>query len=181
MNRFFLFTLFLLLSCSSAEPVFNEKTKEQQGPETVNSISPPETDSLLDRKETNGHLSSLLEAYHNRTNRIEEPDQEEVFEGYRIQIYSGKNVNLADSIASKFRAWSDTSLVGDYYPETYTIFKAPNYRVHIGDFYSRQQILPLLKHVKKVFRDAWIVPDRIKPWNVPPESVQIIIKSNLVP
>ncbi|MCX6122784.1 MAG: SPOR domain-containing protein [Ignavibacteriales bacterium] len=81
--------------------------------------------------------------------------QEEVVQGYRIQIFSSSNVD--ETILMKNLAVE--KFVGD---SIYVVYDAPVYKVRIGDFinrYEANQRLP--EFVEKGYRDAWIVPDRI--------------------
>jgi hypothetical protein len=81
--------------------------------------------------------------------------QEEVGQGFRIQIFSSSNVDettLMKNLALE-------KLVGD---SIYVVYDAPVYKVRVGDFvnrYEANQRLP--EFVEKGYRDAWIVPDRI--------------------
>lgn len=106
---------------------------------------------------------------------VEREEKKNLYEGFRIQIFSGVNVASADSIASQFRAWSDTTITG-YQAETYTFFKTPYYRVHIGDFHLRKRAIDFSRLVKRKFRDAWVVYDRVNPWEVPADTVQFGLK-----
>ena len=81
--------------------------------------------------------------------------QEEVVEGFRIQIFSSSNldeISLMKNLALE-------KFVGD---SIYVVYDAPVYKVRIGDFvnrYEANQRLP--EFVEKGYRDAWVVPDRI--------------------
>ena len=81
--------------------------------------------------------------------------QEEVVQGFRIQIFSSSNVDettLMKNLALE-------KFVGD---SIYVVYDAPVYKVRVGDFlnrYEANQRLP--EFVEKGYRDAWIVPDRI--------------------
>jgi hypothetical protein len=99
-------------------------------------------------------------------------DDIDLTKGFRVQIYSGENVYEADTVASTFRAWSDTTIVG-YQAETYTFFKTPYYRVHIGDFHNREKAFEFSKMVKRLFKDAWLVYDTVDPLSVPEDTTQI--------
>ncbi|HBQ60989.1 MAG TPA: hypothetical protein DD671_15580, partial [Balneolaceae bacterium] len=75
--------------------------------------------------------TQLSDSYAYRENQIpqqfnqikeEEKPERNLYEGYRIQIFSSENVANADTVAGNFRAWADTTLVG-YQPETYVFFK----------------------------------------------------------
>jgi len=81
--------------------------------------------------------------------------QEEVIQGFRIQIFSSSNVDettLMKNLALE-------KFVGD---SIYVVYDAPVYKVRVGDFvnrYEANQRLP--EFIEKGYRDAWIVPDRI--------------------
>jgi hypothetical protein len=81
--------------------------------------------------------------------------QEEVVQGFRIQIFSSSNVDEA----TLMKNLALEKFVGD---SIYVMYDAPVYKVRIGDFvnrYEANQRLP--EFVEKGYRDAWIVPDRI--------------------
>ena len=100
-----------------------------------------------------------------------------LYEGFRIQIYSGPSPSIADTVAKLFRTWSIQYIAG-YSPETYTFFKAPYYRVHVGDFHDRTRAYSTSQIIKRQFPDAWVVYDRVVPWNVPADSVFIRFQRN---
>jgi hypothetical protein len=81
--------------------------------------------------------------------------QEEVIQGFRIQIFSSSDVDEASSMKNL----ALEKFAGD---SIYVVYDAPVYKVRIGDFvnrYEANQRLP--EFVEKGYRDAWIVPDRI--------------------
>ena len=81
--------------------------------------------------------------------------QEEVVQGFRIQIFSSSNVD--ETILMKNLALDKFS--GD---SIYVVYDAPVYKVRVGDFlnrYEASQRLP--EFIAKGYRDAWIVPERI--------------------
>lgn len=94
------------------------------------------------------------------------------FEGYRIQIHSSREVDDADSVSTQFRLWADTTLAG-YTPKAYVFFKQPYYKVHVGDFQSRDRANTLSRIIKNKYPEAWVVHDRIDPGNVPADTVKI--------
>ncbi len=104
--------------------------------------------------------------------KVEQKEEKNLYEGYRIQIFSGEHVSNADTVAANFRAWADTTLVG-YQPETYVFFKTPYYRVHVGDFHERNRAISFSNIVKRYFRDAWVVYDRVEPARVPADTTVI--------
>jgi hypothetical protein len=91
------------------------------------------------------------------------------FDGYRIQLISTKNVQLADSIANDFRMWSDTTIAG-YTAQSYTFFSQPYYKVHVGDFQQREQASIFSQLLEEKFPAAWVVHDRIDPRHVPADT-----------
>lgn len=99
------------------------------------------------------------------------------FEGYRIQIHSSRSVNIADSVSTNFRLWADTTLAG-YTPKAYVFFKQPYYKVHVGDFQSRDKANTLSRIIKKNYPEAWVVHDRIDPSNVPADTTKIKLQGD---
>lgn len=181
-----LLLIMVFLACSGSQPIIQTDTVPEDGngtPVTVteSTSTPPSSDSYLDT-----YRNTLSDTYQNKSNPIpdgfarikveeENKDQENLFEGYRVQIYSGRNVAFADTIASIFRAWSDTTIVG-YQAETYTFFKTPYYKVHVGDFHDRNKAIYYSNLLKRRFREAWVVYDRVNPWNVPSDTTMIYTK-----
>jgi len=91
------------------------------------------------------------------------------YDGYRVQIISTRDVQLADSVANQYRAWADTTING-YMARAYTFFRQPFYKVHIGDFQERDQANSFSKLLRRQYPDAWVVHDRINPSNVPADT-----------
>jgi hypothetical protein len=104
--------------------------------------------------------------------KVQQEVEKNIYEGYRIQIFSGEDVVGADTTAGNFRAWADTTIAG-YQPETYVFFKTPYYRVHIGDFHERDKAIQFSNIVKRFFKDAWVVYDNVNPQNVPADTTTI--------
>jgi len=98
------------------------------------------------------------------------------FDGYRIQIISTRNVQLADSIANQFRMWADTTIAG-YSANAYVFFKQPFYKVHVGDFHKRKMADDFTKLIKRNYPQAWVVHDRIHPTSVPTDTTSFSIIS----
>jgi hypothetical protein len=78
-------------------------------------------------------------------------------DGFRIQIFfdSGNN--------SKTRAQSIYETVLAKYPNigTYLTFKAPNYKVRVGDFRTRLDAQRFLNEILTDYPNAWIIEDQI--------------------
>jgi len=171
-----LIVLAFFLGCSTSEPTADGSNQNTNTEELVNN-----DDGNSENAESLLLISSLSDIYSSNNNDLpkvyssikkEKEVEVDMTKGFRIQIYSGQDVFEADTAASTFRAWSDTTLVG-YQAETYTFFKAPYYKVHIGDFHDRTRALKFSKMVKRLFRDAWVVYDTVNPYLVPEDTTEI--------
>lgn len=140
--------------------------------------------SLVEFNDDGVSISKLDDLYSSNQNEI--PDEYsklknsenefvDLTQGFRIQIYSGEDLALADSIAGRFRVWVSDSIEG-YKAEVYTIFKSPYYRVHVGDFHKREEALSYTRLVKRAFGDAWVVYDTIDPDLVPEDEDSFNLK-----
>jgi hypothetical protein len=163
-----LFVVLLLLAacmagCTSSKSILvEEKPKNEQLPkekklplsEYEATLNPVEFDQEIEV------VQKAREEEQKQQNPLEIPKdsmvvQEEVVQGFRIQIFSSSNVDettLMKNLALE-------KFVGD---SIYVVYDAPVYKVRIGDFvnrYEANQRLP--EFVEKGYRDAWIVPDRI--------------------
>jgi hypothetical protein len=81
--------------------------------------------------------------------------QEEIVQGFRIQLFSSSNIDEATAIKIE----AAPRFVSD---SIYVVFDAPVYKVRVGDFinrYEANQRLP--EFVTQGYRDAWVVPDRV--------------------
>ncbi len=85
--------------------------------------------------------------------------------GYRIQIFSSRDVREAEAYKVAFEEWASLELE----PNTvfsYVLYKQPFYRVHAGDFRSRNKAQEFANRVKERFPDAWVVVDQVIPERV---------------
>ena len=163
------------IACSSSEQVINETLEEAKENFQTESKNLPSNLSLESLR------TQLSDAYTYRDNKIpeafnrvkvEEKVERDLYEGYRIQIYSGQSVIAADTLAANFRVWADSTVVG-YQPDTYTFFRTPYYRVHVGDFHERERAISFSNIVKRYFKDAWVVYDRVNLASVPADTAVI--------
>jgi hypothetical protein len=78
-------------------------------------------------------------------------------EGYRIQIFFDSGTN------SKTRAQGIFDSFKAKYPETgvYLTFKAPNYKVRVGDFRSKLDAQRFLHSINEEYPNAWVIEDII--------------------
>lgn len=170
-----LFPLILLFTfgCSSTE-----KTLEEAMSEIERNYTSSEDFEMLKLESLR---TTLADSYSSKQNKIpeafnrikvEREVEKNIYEGYRVQIFSGENVIGADTTAGNFRAWADTTLAG-YQPDTYVFFKTPYYRVHVGDFHERDKAIQFSNIVKRFFKDAWVVYDNVNPGRVPADTTTI--------
>ncbi len=85
-------------------------------------------------------------------------------EGFRIQIYSGEDRNVAEGILTEARVWWETQrgaaeIQTDFQPEV--AYVQPYYRVRIGAFEFRQDAEATLTRVRQRYADAFLVPDLV--------------------
>ena len=151
----------LMMGCTSSQPTIEERTKYELPKEKKLLLS--EYEATLDPIEYDQEIEAIQKARYEeqkQQNSLEIPKdsliiQEEIVQGFRIQVFSSSNVDeitLMKSLALE-------KFVGD---SIYVVYDAPVYKVRIGDFlnrYEANQRLP--EFVEKGYRDAWIVPDKI--------------------
>ena len=71
-------------------------------------------------------------------------------EGYRIQIYTGREASAAHRLESEARGSCPLTV--------YLSFEAPQYKVRLGDFATRDEALEWCDRLKRSgFNDAWVV------------------------
>ncbi|MFU8811364.1 MAG: SPOR domain-containing protein [Balneolaceae bacterium] len=94
------------------------------------------------------------------------------YAGYRVQLYTTRSVQIADSIRNEFLVWADSVFAG-FDPNAYVLFRSPNYRVRAGDFRDRDRAVAFSRLLKNRYPDAWVVHDRIEPGRIPGEQIEI--------
>lgn len=180
MKKILLFSGILMLSLLHISCTGSKESSKDMPAQTESTgegeKTSPSTNLLLEKTRT-----QLSDSYASWTNDIPEAFQRvpvnreverNIYEGFRIQIYSGENVADADTVAGRFRVWADSTMA-DYQPETYVFFKTPYYRVHVGDFHHRDKAEKFSRIVKRYFREAWVVYDEVDPSYVPADTVLI--------
>lgn len=166
----------LFVSCSTMRPsgtdsggpdVGDEEVATEEDMEALEQLLTQHRNSLSDINETNDELEipPIFTQNPEEGSTISNP-----YQGFRVQLISTRNVETADSVAAEFEDWVQEE-VPQYHAPTYVFFKQPYYRVHVGDFQSRSQAVGFTQLIKQGYPDAWMVPDRINPSNVPPDSV----------
>lgn len=178
-------TLLLIFVSMGCKP--SEETATDDGTETV------ESDTSVVSEDEPTELQATLTQNRSRLNDIHSSQQHDMPKaflkkdegntslnsdpsaGYRVQIISTRDQQLADSVANEFQAWSDSTIAG-YNAESYVSFNQPFYRVHIGDFQQRDQANSFSKLIKPEYPEAWVVHDRIEPSNVPADTATFSLK-----
>lgn len=77
--------------------------------------------------------------------------------GYRIQIFFDSGSNSSD------RAKTASEEFGKKYQDipSYITWKAPNFRVRVGDFRTRLEAEKALQTIAKDYPNAWVIKDEI--------------------
>lgn len=102
-------------------------------------------------------VDTLLRDYEAmRLKILENPDNKSI-PGYRIQIFFDSGLNSSD------RARTARDSFNLLYPDipAYVSWKAPNYRVRIGDFKTRLEAEKNLQLILFDYPNAWVTKDEI--------------------
>lgn len=108
--------------------------------------------------------------------QADDTDTSNPYTGYRVQIISTRNVELADSVKIDFSVWADSTIKG-YTAQSYVFFNQPYYKVHVGDFQERNRANHFSQLVKNKYPEAWVVHDRIKPEHTPVDTATFSLKT----
>lgn len=90
-------------------------------------------------------------------NHVEQNKRSGGFSGYRIRIYSNLgNTARDESQARKARFY-------ELFPEIpiYREYDSPYFKVYVGDYRTKIDAMEDFKEIKRYFRSAFIVPDKI--------------------
>ena len=83
--------------------------------------------------------------------------------GYRIQVFMGSNPNSARGEASSKQA-SINAAFPDY--ATYLTYEAPNWKLSVGDFLTREEAAVFKQQLQKEFpafgKETYIIVDKVK-------------------
>ncbi len=88
---------------------------------------------------------------------IENNQTREGIQGYRVEIFFSSALNALE-MAQKEKV-KFLSLYPDY--SVHVKFAAPNFKVRVGDFRTKNEALKLEKKIEKDYPGAFIVPDII--------------------
>jgi hypothetical protein len=88
---------------------------------------------------------------------IEKNEEREGMEGFRVEIFFSSNLDAKEqALDTKVNFLSE-------YPEypVHIKFVAPNFRVRVGDFRTKNEAWTLYKQIQKDYPTAFVVPDII--------------------
>jgi hypothetical protein len=106
-------------------------------------------------------LDSLLMSYEMLRAQVELNTDNKGIPGYRIQIFFDSGINSGERAR---KAMEGFELLFPDIPG-YITWKAPNYRVRVGDFRSRLEAEKALAEIEDEYPNAWVIKDEI---NYPP-------------
>lgn len=102
-------------------------------------------------------VDSLLQDYELLRLKIMENPDNKAIPGYRIQIFFDSGLNSSDRAK---QAMNEFLLKFAEIP-AYVSWKAPNYRVRIGDFKTRLEAESTLQLIIIDYPNAWVIKDEI--------------------
>jgi len=105
----------------------------------------------------NSMVDSLLHQYEGLRLKIMENPDNKAIPGYRIQIFFDSGSNSSD----RARQARDEFLVKFPDIPAYVNWKAPNYRVRVGDFKTRLDAERTLQYILTDYPNAWVSIDEI--------------------
>lgn len=102
-------------------------------------------------------VDSVLHYYETLRLKINENPDNKAIPGYRIQIFFDSGLNSSD----RAKLAREEFLL--LYPEipAYVGWKAPNYRVRVGDFKTRLEAEKVLQLIIIDYPNAWVIKDEI--------------------
>jgi len=102
-------------------------------------------------------VDTVLHQYEALRLRIMEDPDNKAIPGYRIQIFSDSGINSSD----RAKQARDQFLFRFPYIQAYVSWKAPNYRVRVGDFKIRLEAEKVLQTIINDYPNAWVIKDEI--------------------
>lgn len=183
--------LVILHACATTEPSSENDSAEGTVRETILDLPDETYEEYVDVESLNEEERLLFENRSQLTDlfassshdmpehflrevKVNEEDVDN-YAGFRIQIISTRDMDLADSTQIQFNAWADTTF-REFEPRAYTFFRQPYYRVRVGDFHDRERAIEFSRIIKNRFPDAWVVHDRINPFRIPADTTQFEIQ-----
>lgn len=130
-------------------PVAPQNNAKDSLPAGSESISLQILDELTINQDS--RLKKMLK-WHVENNR-----KRDGMDGYRVEIFFSSALNAKDQALKKKKEF--LSKYPDY--NVHVKFTAPNFRVRVGDFRTKNEALKLYKQIQKDYPGAFIVPDII--------------------
>jgi hypothetical protein len=102
-------------------------------------------------------VDTVLRQYEAMRLRIMENPDNKSIPGFRIQIFFDSGINSSD------RARQARDVFQAMFPDVpaYVSWKAPNYRVRVGDFRNRLEAEKVLQSILIGYPNAWVIKDEI--------------------
>lgn len=102
-------------------------------------------------------VDTVLQQYEVMRLKIMENPDNKAIPGYRIQIFFDSGINSSDRAK---QARDEFSFLFPDIP-AYVSWKAPNYRVRVGDFRNRLGAENILQSILIAYPNAWVIKDEI--------------------
>jgi len=150
MRGLFLFiTVLFFFRTAHAQVEFSTDISSGQVETEIENVSIPILEDL--RIDQDARVKKMLK-WHIQDNKMRDG-----MKGYRIEIFSSSTLN------GKERALNKKVEFLSLYPDNnvYVKFRAPVFKVRIGDFRTKNEALKLYKKIQKEYPGAFIVPDII--------------------
>lgn len=167
-NLFFvLLAAFFLASCAASKPpvgTYSENLSRYritpeppEKEETVQAVTEeePEPEVLVVRPPENQEkilFDTLL------SKKAEQVAYVSKAQGYRILLYSGRSANEADQVRQDFRNFTSLNQIEERPTRDY---EQPNYKIRVGNFFTRLDAFYFLNKIREEFPSAIIVPEAI--------------------
>ncbi|RCK72196.1 MAG: hypothetical protein IGBAC_0542 [Ignavibacteriae bacterium] len=137
----------LILSCAShRDATRSDSDRENLLSEFEMSFNPSDYDEEIRLEEKKKESVEI---------KPKEKVNQEIINGFRIQIAMTKEINEANTIKN--------DLI-NLFPEqnVYVIFESPYYKIRLGDFTDKESANRMLPNiVDKGYKSAWVVPDKV--------------------
>lgn len=165
-----IFTLIVIASvalsaCSSSEKIGSKEvipndTKADEKQSVRSAAEQIDWDLLREDLSTpdKGSISSI--AYFEEAIISRNDESASNNKGYRIQLERTRQLALADSIKGAYNLRMNELNIA-YKAPAYVVYRAPYYRIRIGDFKDRRDALTYTKFIKRYFPSAWVVADDV--------------------
>jgi hypothetical protein len=159
-SLFIIFTGLLVCHLAGAQVTFPGRS-EYNPRESSEAESGPS--HLLNRIQVNQdpRLDKMLK-WHTDNNK-----KRDGISGYRVEIFFSSSFNAKDQALNKKKEF--LAKYGEY--NVHVKYTAPNFRVRVGDFRTKNEALKLLRRIQKDYPGAFVVPDTIDFPLLTPEEI----------